>query len=85
MDITSLINGYLIDKVLILIPALFVLGFIIKKTERINDKYIPSILLLVSIILSLFILGFNVDSVIQGILVTGATVLANNIFKQSTK
>ena len=58
---------------------------IIKNTEKVNDKYIPIILLVGGIGGAIGIMGISVNSVIQGILVTGATVYTNQLIKQSTK
>ena len=76
---------YIVQNALILIPALYILGMIIKSTQKIPHKYIPITLLVFGIAGSIGILGFSVDSIIQGILVTGATVYANQLIKQSTK
>ena len=76
---------YIIEKCLILVPALLVLGSILKGTEKIKDKYIPLILLPLGIVGAVAIGGFNVDSIIQGILVTGAAVYCNQLFVQRKK
>ena len=73
------------DNALILIPVLYVLGAILKGTEKVEDKYIPVVLLPVGIVLAMLIVGFNVNGFIQGILVTGATVYANQLIKQVNK
>ena len=71
------IIGYIVDNALILIPALIVVGAIIKQVEAIPDKWIPLILLPLG--------GLSADSVIQGILVTGAAVYGNQLVKQLGK
>ena len=80
----NLIN-YITDNALILIPVLYVLGTILKGTEKIEDKYIPIILLPVGIVLAMFMVGFNANGVMQGVLVTGASVYANQLIKQVNK
>lgn len=77
--------NYITDNALILIPALYVLGMIIKNTEKIDDKYIPVYLLIFGIAGAVSLMGFNADAVIQGILVTGASVYANQVVKQNSK
>ena len=79
------IMNYITENALILIPVLYVLGAILKGTQKINDKYIPVLLLPVGIVLAMLIVGFNVNGFIQGILVTGATVYANQLVKQVNK
>ncbi len=76
---------YITQNALILIPALYIVGMVIKNTEKINDKYIPLILLFLGILGAVGIMGPSVESVIQGILVTGATVYTNQLIKQSCK
>lgn len=76
---------YITQNSLILIPVLYILGMLIKNTERINDKYIPIILLIAGIAGAVGIMGISADSVVQGVLVTGATVYTNQLIKQNTK
>ena len=77
--------NYIVEKCLILIPVLYVIGTILKNLEFIKDKYIPLILLPIGVALAIAIKGVDVNSVIQGILVTGVTVYGNQIFKQINK
>lgn len=77
------LNEYLIQEALIVVPVLLILGKMIKDTDLIKDKYIPLTLLAVGVVFTLSILGFNVDAVIQGILVAGAAVFGNELVKQA--
>lgn len=77
--------SFITEKALILIPVLYILGMILKNTEKVPDKYIPLILLPIGILFSIGLLGLSVDSVIQGILITGATVYVNQLIKQQKK
>ena len=79
------IIGYIMDNALILIPALVIIGAIIKEIEAIPNKWIPLILLPIGIAGALLLGGLSADSVIQGILVTGAAVYGNQIVKQLGK
>ena len=79
------IIGYIVDNALILIPALIVVGAIIKQVEAIPNKWIPLILLPLGIAGALALGGLSTDSVIQGILVTGASVYGNQLVKQLGK
>lgn len=76
---------YIVDKALILIPVLNILGMILKNMEKIPDKFIPLILLVFGILGAIALSGLSADSVIQGILVTGAAVYGNQIVKQFKK
>lgn len=76
---------YITDKALILIPALNIIGMIIKRLEKINDKYIPLILLFFGVLGTIGMLGFSADSIVQGILITGTSVFGNQVVKQLSK
>ena len=81
MDILT----YITENSLILIPVLVVLGTIIKNIEVIPDKYIPIILLPFGILGAMAISGWNVETAMQGILVTGCAVYGHQIYKQLKK
>lgn len=78
----DLIIKYVIEEALILIPALLILGKIIKKLNVIRYNYIPVILLVVGIGFAIAIMGFDVEAIIQGILVTGGAVFVHQLYKQ---
>lgn len=80
MDIVS----YILDNKLILIPVLYVINYIVKKTKVIGDKFLPLVLLVVGILLSVLMGGDTIiNNIVQGILVTGATVLTDQIVVQT--
>lgn len=77
--------SYIVERALILIPVLNILGMILKTLEKIPDKFIPLILLAAGILGSIALMGVSADSVIQGVLVTGAAVYGNQVVKQLKK
>ena len=77
--------NYIIENALVLIPVIYIIGMFLKELQGVSDKYIPFVLMFVSIAFSIAMLGLNVDSIIQGILIAGATVLSNQLIKQSKK
>ena len=81
MDFTK----FLIEQALVLVPALYVVGLILKNTEKVSDKIIPIVLLPLGILGAIALMGVSADAIIQGILVTGVTVFSNQIVKQITK
>ena len=82
MDIIS----YIIDEGLIMIPVLYIIGEIIKFTGALSNKWIPLTLLVFSILFTPLLLGgFTPDNIVQAILVTGVTVLGDQLIKQSRK
>lgn len=76
---------YVTEQALVLIPALYVIGLIIKGTEKVSNKWIPVILLPLGVAGAIAFMGLNANAVIQGILVTGATVFADQVVKQVQK
>jgi len=77
--------NYITENAYVLIPALWIIGRIIKGIEKIPDKWIPLILLPVGILGSLALGGFNIQSAVQGVLITGVSVYGNQIVKQLKK
>ncbi|RXI70488.1 phage holin family protein [Clostridium tetani] len=76
---------YIVEQALILVPALYILGLMLKGTEKIKDWTIPWVLLICGIGACIAIMGINIQALLQGILVTGATVFGNQLVKQSTE
>ncbi len=88
---------YIKPELLILIPVLYFVGLALKKSA-VKDKRIPLVLGLSGILLSvLYVLaagsfeGFQsamlglFTAITQGILCAGASVYANQLYKQGTK
>ena len=79
MDISS----YLTQQALILIPVLYLIGMLLKATPNVPNWLIPYILGGLGILGAVFLLGFNIESVIQGVLAAGASVYVNQAIKQA--
>ena len=78
------ILSYIPESFYILIFVLYVIGFILKQS-RIEDEYIIFIILFASLVFSVFLGGFNVNSIMYGILLTACPVFINNVVKQLGK
>lgn len=81
--------NFIPEHLLILIAGTTVLGVFLKRSEMVKDKYIVTILMLFSIVLSV-VLGLNsnvdiVNGILQGILCWGAAVGLNQTAKQLSK
>lgn len=76
---------YITENAYILIPVLLIIGQIIKNIKVIPDKWIPLILLPLGIVGAMALGGWNFESALQGVLVTGVTVYGNQIYKQLNK
>ena len=79
----ELLNEYIVEQALIVIPVLLILGKVIKGTPRFKDWTIPYILLFLGVAFTIALMGFTVDAVIQGVLVSGAAVFGNQLYKQA--
>ena len=80
------IINFIIEEGLIMIPVLYIIGEIIKFTGVINNKWIPLTLLVFSLLFTPLLLGgFTPDNIVQAVLVTGVTVLGDQLIKQSGK
>ena len=81
MDIN--VMDYIVSEAYILIPVLYVIGMFLKRTPKIADWLIPWVLLGLGILGGFFLAGMSVHGVLQGILVAGVTVFANQLYKQT--
>lgn len=80
------ILNYVVQEGLVMIPVLFIIGETIKSTELLGNKWIPLVILIVSIGFTPLVLGaYTADNIVQAILVAGVTVFGNELIKQSSK
>lgn len=78
MDILT----YVVEHALVFIPALLILGQIIKTIPNVPNWIIPFALLVPGVVGTMAIIGWTVEGAIQGVLVTGAAVYGNQMWKQ---
>ena len=81
---------FILENNVIIIAVVYVLGVFLKKLGFIKDKYIPFILLTISITFTLLTNDISTqaqiaNAVMQGVIITGVAVLNNQLIKQSTK
>ena len=83
MDIIKFVT----ENALQLIPVYYIIGMMAKKAELIKDKYIPLLLVTLSLGFTPAVLNGFTDpqSYVQAILVVGAAVLVDQTIKQSKK
>ena len=85
------IKTYIKPDLLVLVPVLYFLGSCFKKSDLVEDKYIPLTLTLVGVVLStIYVLGTEPFSlagiwtaIVQGMLVAAGAVYGNQILKQA--
>lgn len=98
MDITQIIQNYVKPELLVVAIVLYFVGIGLKNTEKISDKYIPIILGILGVIISaIYIVATSIfngyqsvlmaifTAIVQGIMVAGLSVYANQIIKQTQK
>lgn len=71
------------ETLMIVIAVLVFIGAMVKQAAFVKDAYIPFILTILGVAFALFVQGFNVTSVLQGIICASVAVYGNNIIKQS--
>jgi hypothetical protein len=78
-----IITDYILGECLVLIPALNILGQLLKGTQKINVTcYIPLLLLVCGLTGCFALKGLHADAALQGVFVTGAAVYGHQLLKQ---
>ncbi|WP_456289745.1 phage holin family protein [Paenibacillus sp. AK002] len=74
----------LIDpRLLIVVAACWVVGWVMKKTPRVANWSIVYIVIAIAVWLTIGLLGFSVEAVIQGILAGAFAVFGHQAVKQT--
>ena len=98
MDMIEMLKEYVKPELIVVAIVLYFIGMGIKNTELIKDKYIPVILGVIGVLISAIyitatsqingyqeVLTVIFTSIVQGVLVAGASVYINQVIKQSNK
>lgn len=91
------INTYIKPELLVLVPVLIIIGAVIKHYTQTDNRWVPLALTVIGVALSaVWVLGTMpivawadvataiLTAVVQGVLVAGAAVYGNQLFKQLT-
>ncbi|WP_375103758.1 phage holin family protein [Paenibacillus sp. RS8] len=84
MEWTAIAN-FIRPELLIVVAVCWIFGYMLKRTPRVPDWTIIYLVTLAAIIVVCLILGFNVDSFVQGILCGAVAVYGNQLLKQAKK
>ena len=77
---------YVVQEGLVMIPVLFIIGEIVKGTELLSNKWIPLVVLVISVAFTPLVLGtYTADNIVQAVLVAGVTVFGNELIKQTSR
>lgn len=80
------ILNYVVEEGLIMIPVLYIIGEIVTGTEFLSNKWIPLVLLVISVGFTPLLLGtYDAANIVQAVLVAGATVYSHELLKQTNK
>ena len=80
------ILNYVVKEGLVMIPVLFIIGEIVKGTELLSNKWIPLVVLVISVAFTPLVLGtYTADNIVQAVLVAGVTVFGNELIKQTSR
>lgn len=72
-------------ELLIVVVACWIIGFILKRTPKVPDWTIVYAVTIIAIVFAGALLGFTVQSFIQGILCGAVAVYGNQLVKQARK
>nr|WP_036690359.1 phage holin family protein [Paenibacillus tyrfis] len=72
-------------KLIIVVVACWILGYILKQTPRVPDWSIIYIVTVVAAVFASLLIGFSAVSVLQGILCGAVAVYGNQLLKQAKK
>ncbi|MCE3202463.1 phage holin family protein [Paenibacillus sonchi] len=74
----------LIDpRLLIVVAACWVIGFILKQTPRVPNWSIVYVVLIIAVLFTFGLLGWSVEALIQGILAGAFSVFGHQVVKQT--
>ncbi|MFX3635468.1 MAG: phage holin family protein [Candidatus Pristimantibacillus sp.] len=74
----------LIDpKLIIVVAVCWVVGYVLKETPRVPNWLIVYIVTLVAVALTIWLIGFGPDAIIQGVLAGAFAVFGHQIVKQT--
>lgn len=98
MEMAEILRQFVFPELLVLVPALYVLGYAFKCAQPVPDKYIPALLGAVGVaVAAVYMLsvtsaggvqaaaGLVFAAIVQGLLCAGGAVFADQIFKQAKK
>lgn len=72
----EILTKYLFEEALVMIPALYIIAEIVKKTNVIDNRWIPLILLGLSLAFTPWLLGgYTPQNLIQAVLVAGGEMV----------
>lgn len=81
----SMIFEQIDPRLFLVAVACWVIGYILKKTPKVPDWIIVYAVTIVSVLLTVWMLGWSPESLIQGILTGAVAVYGNQLVKQAKR
>lgn len=98
MEMFEILKQFIFPELLVLVPALYVLGYALKCAKPVPDKYIPALLGALGVVFAaVYMLSITSTvgvqsianmifaAIVQGLLCAGGAVFANQLIKQAKK
>lgn len=70
-------------QLVMVVPALMIIGYALKRTPFVKDWMIIWILLVAGVVAGVAQLGFTVNGIANGIIATGSAITTHQMLKQS--
>lgn len=77
------IFGYIDTRLLIVVAACWVIGFVLKRTPKIPDWSIVYIVTIAALLMATGLLGWSAEAFIQGLLCGAFAVYGHQVVKQA--
>lgn len=81
----NMVLEYINAELIVVVIACWIIGYVLKRTPLIPDWCIIYLVTIIAIVFACTLLGFTVQSVIQGILCGAVAVYGNQLIKQGKK
>ena len=81
----TVIEALIVPELAGVLALCWVIGFISKRTPSVPDWLIIYIVTVVGVAITIALLGFSVDSIIQGVLAAAVAVYGNQLVRQTQK
>ncbi|BFH60759.1 phage holin family protein [Paenibacillus azoreducens] len=79
------IYGLIDARLLVVVALCWVIGYVLKQTPNVPDWTIVYAVTIVAVVVTVWMLGFGPEALIQGVLAGAFAVYGNQLLKQTTK
>lgn len=79
----EVIGGLISPELIVVVAACWVVGYMLKQTPRVPNWSIVYAVTAVAVLMTCLLLGWSVESVIQGVLCGAVAVYGNQLLRQT--